>query len=165
MQLFDTKLHKHKGRYVGQCLLATASAMVVLLVLDAMSNAAIIASLGASCFIAFTMPHGAISSPRYLVGGYVVGLAVGTGCHWLSRMPLPEGWFLVHHDVFFGALAIGLATFIMVVTNTEHPPAAGVALGLVVQEWSLLTVVVVFVGIVLLWTIKRLLKPLLVDLL
>ena len=165
MKLFDAKLARNKGRYIGQCLLATASAMVVLLVLDAMSNAAIIASLGASCFIAFTMPHGAISSPRYLVGGYVVGLAVGTGCYWLGRMPLPDGWLLVHHDVLFGALAIGLATFIMVVTNTEHPPAAGVALGLVLQEWSLLTVVVVLVGIVLLSLIKRLLKPLLVDLL
>ena len=165
MKLFDAKLAGNKGRYVGQCLLATASAMVVLLVLDVMSNAAIIASLGASCFIAFTMPHGAISSPRYLIGGYVVGLAVGTGCYWLGQAPWLQPWFPSYHHVIFGALAIGLATFIMVVTNTEHPPAAGVALGLVLQEWSPLTVVVVFVGIVLLWTIKRLLKPLLVDLL
>jgi len=33
--------------------------------------------------------------------------------------------------VLFGAIAIGFAIFIMAVTNTEHAPAAGIALGLV----------------------------------
>ena len=31
------------------------------------------------------------------------------------------------------ALSVGIGIFIMVVTNTEHPPAAGTSLGLVIQ--------------------------------
>lgn len=34
-----------------------------------------------------------------------------------------------------GALAISLAVFTMVVTRSEHPPAAALALGLVLNDW------------------------------
>jgi CBS-domain-containing membrane protein len=62
-------------------------------------------------------------------------------------------------------VSVGLAIFVMVLTNTEHPPAAGVALGLVLGECSILTVTVVLVGIVLLSLIKRVLRPVLKNLL
>jgi CBS-domain-containing membrane protein len=66
--------------------------------------------------------------------------------------------------VLFGALSVGLAILLMVVTNTEHPPVAGLALGFVLNEWNFRTVVVVFAGIVLLAILKTLLRPMLVDL-
>ena len=52
----------------------------------------------------------------------------------------------------------------MVVTRTEHPPAAALALGLVLNEWDLLTLAVVMAGIVALSLIKRLVLPMLLDL-
>ncbi len=67
--------------------------------------------------------------------------------------------------VVFGALATGLAMFLMVVTKTEHPPAAALALGLVLNEWTLLTLVVVIVGVVALSICKQLVLPILMDLL
>jgi len=67
--------------------------------------------------------------------------------------------------VIFGGLAIGLAMFGMVITNTEHPPAASLALGLVLGEWHLLTVMVALVEIVMLCILKKLLKPILINLL
>ena len=67
--------------------------------------------------------------------------------------------------VVFGAMSVGLAIFVMVITDTEHPPAAGLALGLILNEWSLLTIVVVFVGIISLSVIKFILKPVLKNLL
>lgn len=66
--------------------------------------------------------------------------------------------------IIFGAIAISLAMFTMVVTRTGHPPAAALALGLVLNEWSLLTLVVVLSGIVGLSIIKQLVLPALLDL-
>ena len=34
------------------------------------------------------------------------------------------------------ALSVGLGALLMVITNTEHPPAAGTAFALVVDPWS-----------------------------
>lgn len=164
MELFDVEFRQRKLRYVLQCLLATAAVLAVLLILDALTNAAIIAALGASSFILFTMPHAQVSRPRFVVGGYVVGAAVGTLCYWLGQIPWPAA-LAGHSYVAFGAMAVGLAIFVMVLTNTEHPPAASLALGLVLGEWSLLTVAVVLVGIVALSGLKKLLKPALINLL
>jgi CBS-domain-containing membrane protein len=55
--------------------------------------------------------------------------------------------------------------FLMVVTRTEHPPAAALALGLVLNEWSPLTLLVVISGVVGLSICKRLVLPILMDLL
>ncbi len=165
--LIDAKFRTNKARYILQCALATVSSLLILFGLNVMSHAAVVASLGATSFIVFTAPHKNVSRPRYLVGGYVIGLVVGSFCHWVSQWPwLAQFAFIADHTyVIFGAMAVGLAIFMMVVTNTEHPPAAGVAMGLVFGEWQAMTVLVVLVGIVALVVIKRLLKPVLIDLL
>jgi CBS-domain-containing membrane protein len=54
--------------------------------------------------------------------------------------------------------------FVMVITKTEHPPAAALALGLVLNEWDFLTLVVVIVGVIVLTICKRLVLPILMDL-
>ena len=53
----------------------------------------------------------------------------------------------------------------MVITDTEHPPAAGVALGFVLHGWDYFTVIVVLMGIVSISILKFLLKPVLINLL
>ena len=67
--------------------------------------------------------------------------------------------------IIFAALATGIAMFIMVMTRTEHPPAAALALGLVLNEWTSLTLLVVVGGIVALSISKQLILPWLMDLL
>lgn len=167
MELIDKKFRRNKLRYFLQCLLATVAVLVILLTLETLSNAAVIASLGASAFIAFTMPHAKVSSPRFLIGGYVVGVGAGTLCHWLSQLPCLTSLPVLtdHSCVVFAAAATGLAMFVMVITDTEHPPAAGVALGLVVGECRPVTVVVILLGIIVLATLRMLLKPILKNLL
>ena len=167
MKVFDEKFRGNKARYILQCILATLSVLIVLLSLDAMANAAIIAALGASFFIAFTMPEAQVSRPRFLIGGYLVGIAVGSLCHYLSSVPLlmqlPISQNLSY--AVFGAISVGLAIFVMVITNTEHPPAASLALGLVLNECNYMTVGVVLIGIISLSVIKAVLKPVLKNLL
>ncbi|MCK4276729.1 MAG: HPP family protein [Phycisphaerae bacterium] len=167
MKLFDEKFAKNKMRYILQCLLATAAVAAVVLILDAISNVAVIAALGASFFIAFTMPHANVSRARFLIGGYLAGVVSGTICFWVSQAPAIAACPLVERYAFviFGAAAVGTAMFTMVMTNTEHPPAASVALGLVLDEWHYLTVVVILVGIVAVAALKKLLKPVMINLL
>ncbi len=167
MRVFDEKFRGNKAGYVSQCVLATLSVLIVLLILDIMSDAAVIAALGASSFIAFTMPGARISKPRFLIGGYLAGIAAGCLCHYLSFVPLLAQWSVEHQfsRVVFGALAVGLTMFVMVITDTEHPPAASLALGLVFDGFNYRTVVVVLIGIGSLCVIKALLRPALKDLL
>ncbi|MFQ6101476.1 MAG: HPP family protein [Anaerolineae bacterium] len=167
MKVFDERFKDDKARYILQCTLATLSILIVLLILDAMTDAAIIAALGLSSFIAFTMPGAQVSRPRFMTGGYLVGAAAGGFCYYLSLIPSLTQLPIIQeiHYIVFGALAVGLAIFVMVITDTEHPPAAGLALGLVLDEYSHRTVAVVLVGVVTLSLIKAMLRPVLKDLL
>ena len=167
MRVFDEKFKSNKVRYILQCLLAALSIFIVLFFLDAISNAAIVAALGASSFIVFTMPEAQVSRPRFLIGGYLVGIAAGWFCYQLSLIPVLTNLPVVNGSsyVVFGALSVGLSIFVMVVTNTEHPPAASLALGLVLNECSSRTVLVALIGIVSLSVIKAVLRPVLKNLL
>ena len=162
----DERIHGGNiKRYLVQCGLATAVVLVLLLVMDTVTQTVLIAALGASTFIAFAVPRSLQSSPRHLIGGYLVGTLVGslisvlqTMVDWASVMDPHAGL------IIFGALSIGLAMFLMVITSTEHPPAAALALGIVINEWDLLTLIVVMAGAVVLSIVKQLILPLLMDL-
>lgn len=167
LKLLDAKFRRIPGHYVVQCLLAAAATMVVVALLDSLHEMALIASLGASAFIAFTMPESHISDARYLVGGYVVGLVVGVAFGLTFRaLALPaEGASRYAADIVLGGLAVGVAIFLMVLLNLEHPPAAGIALGLVMNhEWGLFTLAVILGAITALsalkWLLRRYLKNL-----
>lgn len=168
MKWFDAKFRRMPGHYVVQCLMATVAIMVVLALMDVVEHTALIASLGASAFIAFTMPQAHVSEPRYLIGGYmvgvVVGAALGLGVRWLG-LPAGETSRQVA-EIVLGGLAVGIAIFVMVLTNTEHPPAAGVSLGLVVnQTWDVVTLAVILAAIISLSLVKWLLRRYLRNLL
>ena len=168
MRLFDEKFKEHKTEYFLQCSLATASIAIALVILDAVSNAAILGALGASSFIIFTMPHKRVSNARFLIGGYIIGIAVGTLCYWSNQL-LAIGQIEAISEstgiVFFSSIAVGLAIFLMVITNTEHPPAAGVAMGLVLNECSLQAIIAVLIGIAYMAGMRKLLKSYMIDLL
>jgi len=169
MKLFDASFKTRKLRYILQCLLAAATMAPIFIILQAMTNAGVIAAVGASAFIALTLPKRKSASPRYLIGGYIVAILVGTLCYWLHvAVPMPKDLWVLEDlpNAVFGAAAMGLASFVMVVTNTEHPPAAGLAVGLVLlDEWQWLAVVAVMAGIIGLSLAQALLKPYLEDLL
>ena len=63
------------------------------------------------------------------------------------------------------ALATGVAMLTMVCTDTEHPPAAALALGFVLNEWEPLTALTVLVGVVAIAVIKESIKGSMIDLL
>ncbi len=164
-RLVDSKFRQNKRRYVLQTLLAAVTMMAVLLVLDEVEQTVLIASLGASAFIAFAMPRSYPSQPRYMIGGYCVGTVVGCLLSLLAAVLADQAGLDPRGvQIVCGAVATGLAFFLMVLTDTEHPPAAALALGYVLNEWHLGTVFVVLGGITALAIVKELFRPRLMDL-
>jgi len=166
MKLFDEKFAKNAKSYILQSILAVTAIMITMKVLDVFTQTTIIASIGASSFILFTMPKKDSSRPRRVIGGYFVGVFCGCLCSNLAQ--LPDFIQLVqtarHAIIISAGLAAGWAIFIMVITDTEHPPAASVAMGFVLNEWHNWTVVLVLFGIILLTLISLALKPYMKDL-
>ena len=164
-RLFERKFMQHYPRYFSQCTLATLTILIVLLALDSVTQTVLISALGASTFIAFTMPLTRSSGPRYLVGGYIVGTVVGVSIALLGSGVVPGDLPAGTEKIILAALATGLAILIMVVTDTEHPPAAALAMGYVLNAWTPLTVAVVVSGIIFISTYKELIKKQMIDLL
>ena len=163
-RFLDDKFRNRKLRYVAQCLLAGLVVFVLLVILDAVEHSAVIASLGASAFIAFTMPHQRRARTRFLIGGYVIGVL----CAHLGYLPLWAGWVSnesVMVVAIFAGLAVAVAILLMVVLDFEHPPAAGVALGLVLNRCEPWVTLIVLAGILVLATSRIILKRILIDLL
>jgi len=166
-RIFDAKFRENPRCYVEQCLVATVSMFIILSLLDAVTQTVLIASLGASSFIAFTMPHINAAKPRYLFFGYVVGVICGVSVSLLG-MELTNASFTQmapQSRIAFGTIALGLAMFVMVITDTEHPPAAALALGFVLNDWDVLAVCVVICGIAGIVVLKEAFKSSMIDLL
>ena len=163
---FDKKLRLHFFQYIFQCFLATLTILVILLFLDVLNEAALITALGASSFIVFTMPNQYSSDPRRLIGGYFVGLSIGILFFVISTQPFISNIISNPSNVpiIFGAFAVGFSIFTMSATNTEHAPAAGIALGLVINNWDLITIIFIILAILWLVVIKIFLKKYLIDL-
>jgi len=150
------EFRQHWRNYVFQSLFATLAVFVVLYFLT-LQNAVIIASLGASAFIVFAMPKALTANARNVIGGHIVGLFWGFV------------FSLVPHPTQFASLvcyssAVGLSIFTMVVTDTEHPPASGTALGVAITGMHPDVLVAVILSIVLLSLIHHFFKPYLRDL-
>ena len=142
--------------YIIQSLLATLSVFIVLYFLS-LQKAVIIASIGATAFVVFTMPDNITAQARNVIGGHLVGLFFGFV---FSLFPQPALTF----SLFIYSVAVGASILTMVVTDTEHPPAAGTALGVVMTGISLDVLIAVVLSVVMLSLIHRFFKPYLRDL-
>ena len=93
-------------------------------------------------------------------------MVVGTAFSLLYASPAHSELATASHflvDVL-AVLSVGLSILIMVFTDTQHPPAAGTALGLAVGGWFPSAIVIVLVGAVMLSVVHQFLRPRLVNL-
>ncbi len=142
--------------YLYQSSFAVIVLAIVLLVLS-IEHAVVIASIGATAFIVFTMPRNTTASPRRVIGGHIIGLVSGS----LAA--------LIPHDMVFSyvlvyALAVGVSIFLMVALDFEHPPASGTALGVAMTGFSSSVFVAVITSSIILSLAHRLLRRYLRDL-
>lgn len=168
MKIFDKKLRKHLFKYIFQCLIATGILLIALFFLNVLTETALIASLGATSFIVFTMPKTYASSPKRLIGGYSIGITIGIGCSYLGNLIHSSSLIpsFMNHElpIFFAAIAVGFSIFIMTITNTEHAPAAGIALGLVINQWDFASILFIVLVMLLMAGINQVLQPFMINL-
>lgn len=144
--------------YIVQSLLATITLLILLLFVSIERHAVIVASIGASAFIVFAMPKSITAKPRNLIGGHLVGLLCGS----LFALVFSHS---SHFCSFLSySLAVGLSIFIMVATDTEHPPASGTALGIAIEGLSFGIAFTVVISAIILAMAHHLLRSFLKDL-
>jgi CBS-domain-containing membrane protein len=157
------EFRRHARSYVVQSLLATAVMLLAMWLLKLvhgamdLEGAVIMASIGSSSFSVFAIPGSRVSQPRNVLGGPLVGL--GCGLLWsMAAAPLGDYGFVAY------AASAGSTMFFMVVTDTEHPPACGIALAVAMRGFHPWDATAVIVSAVVLATAHKLLRPYLRDL-
>jgi len=146
------KFRKLWKYYFLQSLLASAVLFPVVLVLGK-DRMVVTSAIGASAFIAFAMPKSSSAQTRNVLGGHLVGLV--SGMLFYSH-PLP---YVLEYP-----LALGIAIFLMVALDVEHPPAAGTAIAVVHHEVSLDVFVTITLSAVVITQCRYYLKHYLRDL-
>ena len=172
LQLLDPKLRKNLGRYLFQCGLAAAAILVVILLEQVLFNRqglgqpVVIAAIGSTAFVLFIMPGSRPAKPRNVLGGHLVALLIGAllaiGAYSGSTAALTSG--INWEFALRAAGAVGLTLFAMAGTNTEHPPAAGTALAMVVQRFDWELALFLSTSVVALFLIYWAMRPRLKDL-
>ena len=169
--LFDPKIKENGWRYLGQVALATAALFAVVFVEELITGriggqAVIVAAIASTAFLLFIMPHSRPSRPRNALGGHAV--ALGVGVLFALFGDTETGRETVRGTAFYFALfaagSVGLSMFLMAATNTEHPPAAGTALGVVGSQVTLDLLLFVLVGVPMLVAIYLVFKSRLINL-
>ena len=137
--------------YLVQSVVAGLTTLLILLLLN-LEHAVVIAALGASAFIVFGRPFDITARPQNVIGGHMVGFAVGSLCAAIPHLT-PVSTLGCY------ALSVGLSIFIMAILNMQHPPAAGTALGMAVRGCSEEAFAAVLTITIVLAVVHLVLKP------
>ena len=171
-RLFDPKLRTNLASYIIQCLLATVSLVVILAFQDILASSGVfgadlvvVAAIGSTAFVVFIMPHRETATTRHVIGSHVIAVVVRSV---MSNFDTAVLSVILQSPVAFplaleGALSVGLATFLMAATNTEHPPAADTALGVAFLGFSWRLAIFLGTSIVALAVIHRLFRSRLIN--
>ena len=147
-----SKFKKLWKYYLLQTLLATVVVAILVLILGRY-KLVVISAMGATTFIVFAMPKAVSAKRKNVIGGHLVGLISGA-IFYFTAMP-----YFVEYP-----LAVGVAFFFMVALDVEHPPAAGTALAVVINEVSLDAFITIMVSAVILSHCRHYLRNYLKDL-
>ncbi len=142
--------------YLYQSFLATVVVFLVLLLLN-MEHVVVIASIGATAFIVFTMPRNITAAPRRVIGGHLIGLFSGSLCAFIPHSSIDMA-------IIVYSLAVGIAMFLMVALDAEHPPAGGTSLGIAITGFSPSVLIAVLSSSILLSLAHRFCKKFLREL-
>ena len=153
-------------RFALQAGVAALVMLAILSYVDSLSSAAIAAGLASSVVGIFIGPSNQTARIRSVVGGHTVALVLGSVFSALLFFAPVES-YLADRAILLNlslALAVGLSMLLMAITDTEHPPAAGTALGMATREFDILIFLSIIGAVVLLAILKLVLRPHLRDL-
>ena len=165
-KIIDKRFLKFLKYYLTQASLGAVAMLLVLILVDSLADAALAAGLGASVAIIFIHPSNPTARYRSLIGGHFIGIALGALFSALIlSSPFSEYFATIPwiSDICLG-LSVGLMILTMAITNTEHPPAVGILLGVALQPWQWTTfvalVIAVFILAMIRWTFRAWLRDL-----
>ena len=153
-------------QFVIQSVLATLVMLAILAFVNSLSSAAIAAGLASSVVGIFIAPSNRTARIRSVVGGHGAALVLGAAVSAILFLGPVES-FLVDRTILHNlslAIAVGLVMLLMAITNTEHPPAAGTALGMASREFDILIFLSIIGAVALLAVMKLAIRPYLRDL-
>ena len=162
----DPGFARHPWAFAFQAVLATVVMLVILAFVHSLSSAAIAAGLASSVVGIFIGPSNRTASVRSVAGGHALALLLGSLFSLILFLGPVEA-FMAERDLMHNvslALAVGLAMLFMAFTNTEHPPAAGTALGMASREFDVLIFLSIIGAVALLAVMKLAIRPYLQDL-
>ncbi len=165
--MFDRKFASNMPSYLFQCGLATLTMVAIILLIDVIYRPVVVVAIASTAFIVFVVPHSVAATPRKVIGGHVMAVLVGSAFAGALRLFGIDETLAGERVVLevAAAFSVGIGIFVMVLTNTEHPPAAATALGLVFHEWSVSSIVIVISAAVVMSAVRIALRPKLVNLL
>lgn len=165
-QVLDSSIRTRAPNYLFQCGMATIALIVILLIENAVLRAAIVVAVASTALTIFVVPDSVASSPRRVIGGHAV--AVVTGSIFSSVLLIPAFESLSPQSIYItdimAAVSVGGGMLVMVSTNTEHPPAAGTALGLVIHGWSWSAVLFIMSSALILSVLRMALRSKMINL-
>lgn len=111
--------------YIIQSLLATAAIFALIFIFDK-ERILLISAMGSTAFIVFALPKTVAAKRRNVICGHMIAVFIGFLFSMLNLLfDLP--YFATY------PFAVGIAIFLMVALDFEHPPAAGTAMAVVIN--------------------------------
>ena len=166
MKMEDPRLRGHRSVYFAQAAIAGVALFVLLAAEDVLVNAAVIAAIASTAFVLMVTPHSVVATLRHTLGDHAVCAVVGSlAAIALASDPGEELAELRLVPELAAALAVAASIVLMGLSDTEHPPAAGTALGFAVVDFDATLLLVLAVSIAALVVAQQLLLPRLRDLL
>lgn len=111
---FKEKLNASLGSFTAIWLMMT---VISQLQLTMEMELLVLASMGASTFLLFVVPHSPMAQPWPLMAGHLIAALIGLICNYWITEP-----------ILATAVAVGLSVFLMHFMHALHPPAAATAM-------------------------------------
>ncbi len=146
------KLKQDWPNYTLQCSLAVLAIAIIVFVLG-VEKVVIISSLAATAFICFMTPKSHFAQTLRVLGGYIVALVCGAAFHLVDFPPIVE----------YPAV-VGIVMFLMVILDFEHPPAAGAAIAVTINEVNFPAAAAIMLAVIVITQLRYHLRHWLKDL-
>lgn len=163
-----------KKRFAVQVVCAVLFMAIVLMFMSFTSGSQILWAVGAgslasSTFIVFTIPNSVSARASRIIGGYAIAVITGLVLHFIlmGLIHFLSSHFQMSDPRIFwmtASISLGLSMLAMILFDCQHPPAAGVALVLVLDIHHFQILFVILFAALALSLIKLLFKNHLVNL-
>ncbi len=171
MAFLNPKFFGNKKQYAFQCIISGILALIFLFAFGLFLDLNILGAVGATSLCASTglilmAPHVPMARNRNLIGGYTIGICVGLLCFYsaISLQYFVPSLPLNHTAFIFGGIVVIITQLLMVIFNIEHPPAIGLSVGLILENWHLDSLIAIVICVICLAIVHQLLRKRIINL-